>query len=298
MSEVRLVVAILVPAIFTLILKDFFDLFMTNRYEGKVKQYTIWMLYFLLDTAISMNFKFVGVISMLYSFIILIIFCAVLYREDIKYITLTVLFIICIGAASELIVALGIRAFLNSSQLQQFSLFGSTCSKLIILIIVRIVKLFRVSGIKRLDYMNWLANVSMTAGSLYIVYNLYLLSLNETKLLGSTMSSIIILLLNVICFKMFDKIAADAEIKRKNDIYKQSIDRNTYGKNIRKRWKKKQLLRNKRSSRGEQDRKKKQEIIWLKKKSCKMTDFSLLPVIPPEVHRMVSAGRKWAETLG
>lgn len=79
MSEVRLVVAILVPAIFTLILKDFFDLFMTNRYEGKVKQYTIWMLYFLLDTAISMNFKFVGVISMLYSFIILIIFCAVLY---------------------------------------------------------------------------------------------------------------------------------------------------------------------------------------------------------------------------
>lgn len=224
MSEVRLVVAILVPAIFTLILKDFFDLFMTNRYEGKVKQYTIWMLYFLLDTVISMNFKFVGVISMLYSFIILIAFCAVLYRDDIKYITLTVLFIICIGAASELIVALGIRAFLNSSQLQQFSLFGSTCSKLIILIIVRIVKLFRVSGIKRLDYMNWLANVSMTAGSLYIVYNLYLLSLNETKLLGSTMSSIIILLLNVICFKMFDKIAADAEIKRKNDIYKQSID--------------------------------------------------------------------------
>ena len=157
MSEVRLVVAILVPAIFTLILKDFFDLFMTNRYEGKVKQYTIWMLYFLLDTVISMNFKFVGVISMLYSFIILIAFCAVLYRDDIKYITLTVLFIICIGAASELIVALGIRAFLNSSQLQQFSLFGSTCSKLIILIIVRIVKLFRVSGIKRLDYMNWLA---------------------------------------------------------------------------------------------------------------------------------------------
>lgn len=56
---------------------------------------------------------------------------------------------------------------------------------------------------------------------------------------------------------------------------------------------KKEGLRNKRSSRGEQNRKKKQEIIWLKKRSCKMTDFSLLPVIPPEVHRMVSPGRKW-----
>ena len=61
----------------------------------------------------------------------------------------------------------------------------------------------------------------------------------------------------------------------------------------RKHIREKQLLRNKRSSRGEQDRKKKQEIIWLKKKSCKMTDFSLLPVTPPEVHRMVSPGRKW-----
>ena len=56
---------------------------------------------------------------------------------------------------------------------------------------------------------------------------------------------------------------------------------------------KKEGLRNKRSSRGEQNRKKKQEIIWLKKKSCKMTDFSVLLVIPPEVHRMVSPGRKW-----
>ena len=79
---------------------------------------------------------------------------------------------------------------------------------------------------------------------------------------------------------------------------KTSYTRNTYGKNIRKRWKKKQLLRNKRSSRGEQDGNKKQEIIWLKKKSCKMTDFSLLPVIPPEVHRMVSPWRKWVWNLG
>lgn len=224
MSGVMLVVGILVPAIFMLILKDFFDLFMSNRFDSKVKQYSIWIVYFFMDTVISMNLKFAGVISMLYSFVILIVFCAIIYCDDIKYIMLTVLFIVCIGAASELIVAFGIRVFLNSSQLQQFSLFGSTCSKLIILIIVRIVKLFRVSGIKRLDYMNWIANISMTAGSLYIVYNLYLLSLNETKLFGSIMSSIIILLLNVICFKMFDKIAADAEIRRKNDIYKQSID--------------------------------------------------------------------------
>ena len=61
---------------------------------------------------------------------------------------------------------------------------------------------------------------------------------------------------------------------------------------------KKQLLRNKRGNRGEQNGKKKQEIIWPKKRSCKMTDFSVLLVIPPEVHRMVSPGRKRIWNLG
>ena len=48
MNEVMLIVAILVPAIFTLILKDFFDFFMTNRFDSQVKKYSIWIFYFLL----------------------------------------------------------------------------------------------------------------------------------------------------------------------------------------------------------------------------------------------------------
>lgn len=224
MSEVMMVVGFLVPAIFTLILKDFFDLFLLNRFSNKRKQYIIWLIYFLIDTVVSTNFKFVGTTNIIYTCILLTVSCTIIYRDDIKYILLTVLFIICIGAVSELIVAFGIRTFLKASQLQNFSLFGSTCSKLIILIVVRIVRLFRVSEKRRFDYINWFANVSITAGSLYIVYNLYLLSLNETKFWGSITSSIILLILNVICFKMFDKIAADAEIRRKNDIYKQSIE--------------------------------------------------------------------------
>ena len=224
MSEVMTIGGFLVPAIFTLILKDFFDFCLSNRFSHKLKQYIIWLIYFLIDSVVSTNFKFVGITSMIYTCILLTVFCTIIYRDDVKYILLTVLFIICIGAVSELIIAFGIRTFLKESQLQNFSLFGSTCSKLIILIVVRIVKLFQVSKIRKLDYINWFANVSITAGSLYIIYNLYRLSLNEAELLGPTTSSILLLLLNLICFKMFDKISADAEIRHKNDIYKQSIE--------------------------------------------------------------------------
>ena len=94
-------------------------------------------------------------------------------------------------------------------------------------------------------------------------------------------------------YKIMEKREKSYEERILRDIQSGITLETLMAKTIRKRRKKKQLLRNKRSSRGEQDGKKKQEIIWLKKKSCKMTDFSLLLVIPPEVHRMVSPGRKW-----
>ena len=100
--------------------------------------------------------------------------------------------------------------------------------------------------------------------------------------------------MNDICKSLFTAVQSLAPKTEYEEFYKIVEKREkSYEERIRKRRKKKQLLRNKRSSRGEQDGNKKQEIIWLKKKSCKMTDFSLLPVIPPEVHRMVSPGRKW-----
>ena len=45
-------------------------------------------------------------------------------------------------------------------------------------------------------------------------------------------------------------------------------------------------------------RKKKQRKIRRQKKFIRMTDFSLLPVIPPEVHHTVSPGRNGFEPLG
>ena len=94
-------------------------------------------------------------------------------------------------------------------------------------------------------------------------------------------------------YKIVEKREKSYEERILRDIQNGIIIETLMAKKHKKTPEEKQLLRNKRSSRGEQDGNKKQEIIWLKKKSCKMTDFSLLPVIPPEVHRMVSPGRKW-----
>lgn len=231
-----------VPAIFVLILKDFFDLFLSNRRSAKLEQYSVWLLYFLIDRVISINAEFNGIYNIIYTFLLLSVFCLIVYKNDIKYILLIVSFLICIGTISELVVALGVRIFLNNIQLQYLSIFGSTCSKIIILVIIRILRIFKTSGVKQLDFWNWLTSILISGGSLYIIYNLYLLSLNSSLLLESIISAVIILSLDVICFKMFDKITAEEEIKRKNDIYKQSIEiykrgieeREEYSERIRK----------------------------------------------------------------
>lgn len=237
----EMIVSFVVAAIFTLILKDFFDFFLLNKFSSKIVRFLIWLVYFVIDIIASSNLKITGLINIIYSFILLMVFCVVLYQDNIKHILLTVSFILCIGTVSELIVSFCIRAFYDFSHLEQYSLFGSMCSKLIILIIIRIIKFFQICQIKKLDYVHWLASISITASSLYIVYNLYLLSLNETKFCGSITSSVLILLLNVICFKMFDKIAIDAEVRYKNDIYKQSIQ--IYKKEIEEREKYNKKLR-------------------------------------------------------
>ena len=47
-----------VPAVFVLILKDFFDLFLSNRRSAKLEQYSVWVLYFFIDRVISINEEF------------------------------------------------------------------------------------------------------------------------------------------------------------------------------------------------------------------------------------------------
>lgn len=222
--EIEAIVKFLVPAIFTIILKDFFDLFLLNRHSGIVKQYSVWALYFLIDMTISSYFDIKGINNILYTCALLGCFCMMIYKGKVKYVLFLVLFIMCIGVVSELLVNFWTRAFFSTGQLVNVSLFGSACSKIIILIIIRIIRVFNLSETKDCSFINWLPSIVITVGSLYIIYNLYVLNLNRPVLLGSILSSVIILLLNVIWFKMYDKIEADAEIRRKNDIYKQTLD--------------------------------------------------------------------------
>ena len=74
--------------------------------------------------------------------------------------------------------------------------------------------------------------------------------------------------------------------------------RNIYGKKHKKTLEEKTAVAKQKKQQRRARQKKETRDNLAKEEILQDDRFSLLPVIPPEVHRMVSPGRKWAETLG
>ncbi len=73
---------------------------------------------------------------------------------------------------------------------------------------------------------NWILSISLTIGSLYIINNLFLFNQNEqnnSNLERAALSAIILLLLNVIVFKVFDLLVVYTVRQQESAIYKQQI---------------------------------------------------------------------------
>lgn len=211
-----------IPAIFTFILKDYFDLFLNNKYF-KCYQYCFWLLYFVTDLYLSDRFNFNGVINLIYSFLLLLFYVSLIYSDNIKQKFFLVLFISCIGAVSEVVTAIGIQAIFGNINDSNLLLFGSACSKIIILIFIRLIRYFKMVNVRNAAYTNWLANLFIAIGSLYIIYCLYLFTIKQSEVLRAFGATVILLLIDVITFKMFDKISEDADVRKTNELYKQRI---------------------------------------------------------------------------
>lgn len=219
------VLSYIVPAIFIFILKDIFDLFLISKNIRRFNATAIWIIYLFLDHTIRSRTSFNTVESMVYNTACFIILCKLLYTDSLKRLLIIVLFVISLGCIAELIT--GFLFIICWGSVEEYELFGSVCSKLMLLIMSRIAKLFSFYKYNNIfSYKNWLASICLTIGSLFIIDSLYLLNKNEQNhsQLGRAMfSAIIILLLNVIAFKVFDLLVVYSVKQQENMVYKQQI---------------------------------------------------------------------------
>lgn len=110
----------------------------------------------------------------------------------------------------------------------QVEILGSVFSKLILLIIVKSVNQFVVH--KYADNMSfeyWCFLLFFPVASIMVVLCIFLLCnycTNEILLIFALISSMVFLPLNIMLFRIFDKLVEQIEVEKKNIVYQQMID--------------------------------------------------------------------------
>lgn len=222
MDNIMSLLDFILPGIFTLILKEYFELFLKNRFVNKWVPYCFFVIYWLEDYFVSDNISLEVPYSLLFTVFNLLILCRIIYVNSVKDIFLTVIFIECLGCILEMLTSI----LLNNANTDQF--IGSVCSKIMLLIFVRIIKIMKKqTDYKYISLRDWIINILISMSSIYIIYSFYLETyLNDTynNRIAVMLSTLLILLINILSFNMLNRIAKDFEIIHTNTIYKNQIE--------------------------------------------------------------------------
>lgn len=108
------------------------------------------------------------------------------------------------------------------------NLIGSMISKLLLLILVTVLKcFFSHDAVQELPWNYNAMLLSLPAGSMFMAYHLFVLSSKVEEIqyiLVSFVIVIIVLIVNIVMFRIYMKLSDSLELKRKNSIYQLEID--------------------------------------------------------------------------
>lgn len=106
---------------------------------------------------------------------------------------------------------------------------GALISEILILTLIFILKrFFENENIRNLSPKYNIAFITIPVGSMYVLYNIFMLSnicsTYGTSILQCLFSTIIVLLINIIVFKVYSSLSKEKEIQRYNTVYEQQLE--------------------------------------------------------------------------
>ena len=156
----------LFPGFFILILKEYFELFLENRFSKKWIPYVFFCMYWLEDYIISNSIVLGVPYSLFFTIFNLFLLCKLIYKDSIKNILFSVFLIECLGCISEMLISI----FLNKTISDKF--VGVICSKILLLIFIRIIKLMKKqTNYEYISLRDWIINILISLSSIYIIYS-------------------------------------------------------------------------------------------------------------------------------
>lgn len=213
-------------AIFSLyILKKYFEIFFQKK-DDKIVGFFCWALYFIWQLIIGSINIFPAYINVMISIILVSIVSIGVFEGNILQKFVFSVLINAIWMLAEFLVGYGFILCGIDYMIPQF--LGSLLSKLIALIlIVCLKKFFHDENIKNLPNRYNFILLLIPIGSMFVVYNIFMLSIeiNQKKYISESWTSlVIILLINIVTFKLYLILSKEKELQKYNTVYAQQLE--------------------------------------------------------------------------
>jgi len=188
------------------ILKIYFGVFFEER-QREMRGCIVWIMYVIWQIVISWINILPGYINVLISIALVTIICIFSYDGNKGQMIVFSILINTIWMLAELLV--GYLFLLFDTQIHYYipQLFGSLFSKLLTLMLIVGIKIFFGNeNIKSLSKKNNMILLLIPIGSMFIVYNTFMISAieeNYQHIKISLISSVLVLVVNIIIFKLY-----------------------------------------------------------------------------------------------
>lgn len=222
-SLINIIYSIVLAAFTMWILNMYLNIFLESK--GKLlRKLCVWSISFIIWAYKEYNKGWTPGVNILLSIFIGMIIASTLYNG--KYI-IKLLFIVLLNMlwmGAELLIGYGFILF--GIDYSERMLAGTIFSLLFIILFVRILALhnkYKSNAKISLKYVYLLA--FNTCGSVFIAHTLFFLSsMNKASVEMTYISSLVVVVINILNFRIYNILSEEYDVKRKNAVYEQQVE--------------------------------------------------------------------------
>lgn len=207
------------------ILKIYFETFFE---QSKIKfvGITCWLIYFIWQLILGRVNVLPAYINVIVSVFLVSMICIYAYEGEVLQKIVFSVLINTIWMLAEFLVGYMFVLYGVHYMIPQF--LGSLFSKLLTLfLIICLKKFFQNENMRSLPNKYNIILLLIPVGSMFVVYNIFMLSIETSEknhIRESLTSSIIILLINIIIFKLYLILSKEKELEKYNVVYEQQLE--------------------------------------------------------------------------
>ena len=210
---------------FLIIIREAMDIFFVKRDVTFVLSVLSWIIFYVIEI-VGTNYITIPILLLIFEMMSSLFLCVILYSGSLRKKLLWILFINFLGMVVESIV--GYFFIFVDVSVSDTQMLGSFISKIILLMILVILKVFTHARLKRdISIGYWLVLFFVPMGSIFILNTLFSLcesSKGKNASVIALLSSSVILSFSFLLFHIYEILSDRLEVRRQQIIFNKQVE--------------------------------------------------------------------------